>query len=200
MEWLIPVPELHIDQVQIGNITHTAKPLIPLSYKEEDHMFPSLSILLPSLKIKSFDPLTGHFVISLVENPSTLAKLQGLQDMLLAHIKSKYTSWFPNQRLNIKKIVDIKTGFQPLIYGNELHLYCPIPAQIAQSVPFYSKGTWSSTGIQTGLLTPGSKIRIVLRIQGISFHIHQTTGQWTGKFRIQHKLLALLMPSVLCQS
>jgi hypothetical protein len=195
MEWLIPVHELHIDQIQIGSITHTAKPLIPLSYKESEHTFPSLSILLPSLKIKSFDPLTGHFVISLAENPGTLAKLQGLQDMLLAHIKSKYMTWFPNQRINLKKSVDLKTGFQPLIHGNELHLYCPIQPQIAQSVPFYSKDTWSSNGIQTGLLTPGSKIRIVLRVQGVSFHIHQTTGHWTGKFRIQHKLLALLMPN-----
>uniref|UniRef100_A0A6C0JVD9 Uncharacterized protein n=1 Tax=viral metagenome TaxID=1070528 RepID=A0A6C0JVD9_9ZZZZ len=194
MEWLIPVPTLQIDQIQVGTITHSAKPLIPLSYKEADHNFPSLSILLPSLKIKSFDSSTGHFVISLADNSATLLKLQSLQDMLLAHIKMKYNAWFPNQRTTAKKLTDIKAGFQPLIHGNELHLYCPIQPQIAQSVPFYSKGEWSSSGIQTGLLVPGSKIRIVLRIQGLSFHINQTTSQWSGKFRIQHKLLALLMP------
>jgi hypothetical protein len=190
MEWLIPTPLLQIDQIQIGTITHSAKPLVPLSYRESDHNFPSLSLLLPSLKIKSFDSSTGHFVISLADSPA-LAKLQALQDMLLAHIKSNYNSWFPNQRHMIKKPSDIRAGFQPLIHGTDLHLYCPIQPQIADSVPFYSKGEW--TGIQTGLLTPGTRLRIVLRIQGLSFHIHQSTSQWSGKFRIQHKLLALLL-------
>ena len=190
MEWLIPTPLLQIDQIQIGTITHSAKPLVPLSYRESDHNFPSLSLLLPSLKIKSFDSSTGHFVISLADSPA-LAKLQALQDMLLAHIKSNYNSWFPNQRHMIKKPSDIRAGFQPLIHGTDLHLYCPIQPQIAESVPFYSKGEW--TGIQTGLLTPGTRLRIVLRIQGLSFHIHQSTSQWSGKFRIQHKLLALLL-------
>lgn len=190
MEWLIPTPLLQIDQIQIGTITHSAKPLVPLSYRESDHHFPSLSLLLPSLKIKSFDSSTGHFVISLADSPA-LAKLQALQDMLLAHIKSNYNSWFPNQRHMIKKPSDIRAGFQPLIHGTDLHLYCPIQPQIADSVPFYSKGEW--TGIQTGLLTPGTRLRIVLRIQGLSFHIHQSTSQWSGKFRIQHKLLALIL-------
>ena len=191
MEWLIPTPLLQIDQIQIGTITHSAKPLVPLSYREGDHNFPSLSVLLPSLKIKSFDSSTGHFVISMADNPVTLAKLQALQETMLAHTKTNYNSWFPNQRHTIKKPSDIRLGFQPLIHGTDLHLYCPIQAQIADNVPFYSKGAW--TGIQTGLLVPGTRLRIVLRIQGLSFHIHQSTGQWSGKFRIQHKLLALLM-------
>jgi hypothetical protein len=191
MEWLIPTPLLQIDQIQIGTITHSAKPLVPLSYRDGDHNFPSLSILLPSLKIKSFDSSTGHFVISMADNPGALAKLQALQDMMLAHTKTNYNSWFPNQRHTIKKASDIRLGFQPLIHGSDLHLYCPIQPQIAENVPFYSKGAW--TGIQTGLLGPGSRLRIVLRIQGLSFHIHQSTAQWSGKFRIQHKLLGLIM-------
>ena len=193
MEWLIPANVLNIDHIQVGNITHTAKPLVPLSYKDSDHLFPSLSILMPSLKIKSFDPSTGHFVISMADNPVMTAKFQAIQDLLLANVKTNYNSWFSNQRHPIKKQSDIRAGFQPLVHGSDLHLYCPIQPQIAESVPFYSKGEWSSTGIQTGLLTPGTRLRIVLRIQGISFHIHPSTGQWSGKFRIQHKLLALLV-------
>jgi hypothetical protein len=191
MEWLIPTPLLQIDQIQIGTITHSAKPLVPLSYRDAEHNFPSLSILLPSLKIKSFDSSTGHFVISMADNPVALTKLQALQEMMLSNTKTNYNSWFPNQRHTIKKVSDIRLGFQPLIHGTDLHLYCPIQPQIAENVPFYSKGSW--TGIQTGLLVPGARLRIVLRIQGISFHIHQSTGQWSGKFRIQHKLLALLL-------
>jgi hypothetical protein len=144
---------------------------------------------LLALKIKSFDSSTGHFVISLADNLPVLAKLQALQDALLIHTKSNYNSWF--QRNPIKKVNDIRTGFQPLIHGSDLHLYCPIQPQIAESVPFYSKGEW--TGIQTGLLTTGTRLRIILRIQGLSFHIHPSTGQWSGKFRIQHKLLGLLL-------
>jgi hypothetical protein len=192
MEWLIPIPTLQIEQIQIGTITHSTKPLIPLSYKDSEHTFPSLSIILPSLKIKSFDPSTGHFVISLIDNPLVLAKIQALQDMLLSHIKMNYISWFPSQR-GFKKTIDIRAGFQPLIHGSDLHLYCPIQPQISQSVPFYSNNQWSQTGIQTGLLVPGSRLRVILRIQGISFHVNQPTTNWSGKFRIQHKLLALLM-------
>jgi hypothetical protein len=88
MEWLIPAPTLQIDQVQVGTITHSAKPLVPLSYKDAEHNFPSLSILLPSLKIKTFDSSTGHFVLSLTDNPATLGKLQALQDMLLSYTKA----------------------------------------------------------------------------------------------------------------
>jgi hypothetical protein len=194
MEWLIPINTLQINNINIGNMVHTLKPIVPLSYKDLEQTFSSLSILLPSLRIKSFDPSTGHFVVSLSDNPVILAKLQSLQDTLLEHIKSNYTSWFPNQRHTIKKPNDIRTGFQPLIYGTDLHLYCPIQPEIAENVPFYSNNKWSTTGIQAGLLIPGSRIRIVLRIQGVSFHIHPTTGQWSGKFRFQHKLLALLLP------
>jgi hypothetical protein len=189
MEWLIPMQTFQVENVQLGMITNTSKPLIPLAYKDAEHHFPSLSILLPILKIKSFDASTGHFIISLSENQATINKLQTLQEMLLKVITLNSGQWFPR---SFKKPADIRAGYQPLIQGTDLHLYCPIQPQIAQSVPFFN-GTWSKTGIQAGLLIPGSKIRLALRVQGISFHIHPSSGQWSGKFRLQHKLLAILI-------
>jgi len=189
MEWLIPMQTFQVENVQLGMLTNTSKPLIPLAYKDAEHHFPSLSILLPILKIKSFDPSTGHFIISLSENQPTANKLQTLQEMLLKVISLNSAQWFPR---SFKKPADIRAGYQPLIHGTDLHLYCPIQPQIAQTVPFFN-GEWSKTGIQTGLLVPGSKIRLCLRIQGVSFHIHPSSGQWSGKFRLQHKLLALLL-------
>lgn len=188
MEWLIPMQTFQVENVQLGTITNTSKPLIPLAYKDAEHHFPSLSILLPLLKIKSFDASTGHFVVSLSDNQAIMNKLQTLQEMLLKVITLNSNQWFPRAF----KRPDIRAGYQPLIQGSDLHLYCPIQPQIAQTVPFFN-GTWSKTGIQTGLLIPGSKIRIALRIQGISFHIHPSSDQWSGKFRLQHKLLAILV-------
>lgn len=193
MEWLIPTQTLQTENIQLGPITHSGKPLVPLAYKDSDQYFPSLSILLPSLKIKSFDNSMGHFIISLADSPQILAKLQTMQDTLLTEVGSNYTTWFSKNHPMYKKPSDVRAGFQPLIHGTDLHLYCPTQQYIAQSVPFYSNGKWSETGIQTALLQPGSRVRIALRIQGISFHINATTGHWSGKFRLQHKLLALLL-------
>lgn len=191
MEWLIPIQTFQVENAQLGAITHTLKPLLPLSYRDSEQHFPSLSLLLPSLKIKAFDPSTGHFVISLTDSPSTMAKLQGLQDRLISFISLNYPSWFPTANPP-KKPSDIRAGFQPLVQGTELHLYCPTQSHIAQTVPFYTNGSWSKNGLQTSLLHVGSKVRIAFRIQGISFHIHPSTGKWSGKFRLQHKLLAIL--------
>jgi hypothetical protein len=132
----------------------------------------------------------------LADSQTILAKMQMIQDTILTMIGLNIPTWFPAMRSIFKKPNDIRAGFQPLIQGSDLHLYCPIQPQIAQNVPFYSKGEWSSTGIQTGLLQVGTRVRIALRIQGISFHIHPSTGQWSGKFRLQHKLLAILVHNV----
>jgi len=44
------------------------------------------------------------------------------------------------------------------------------------------------------MLIPGNKIRAVIRLHGISFHILHPTEQWSGKFRLQHRILAILIP------
>ena len=80
-----------------------------------------------------------------------------------------------------------------MIRESEIHLYCPIQNEIMQSVPFFCDGEWNSAGLQKGRLEPGKRIRIAIRLQGISFLLHPNSDVWIGKYRIQHKILGILM-------
>jgi hypothetical protein len=189
MEWLIPTQTLQVGNIQLGSLIETSKPLVPLAYKDNDVHFSSLSLLLPLLSIKSYDKITGQLVLHLGESPSTLSKLSVIQEMFISAVALNYKSWFPSR----KSTIDIKAGLQPMIRGSEIHLYCPTQKEIMQSVPFFCNGEWSVTGIQKDLLEPGKRIRVAIRIQGISFLLHQNSNMWSGKYRLQHKILGILM-------
>jgi hypothetical protein len=191
MEWLIPIQTLQVDKVQLGTLIDTAKPMIPLSYKDGENNFPSLSIIFPLLSIKSFDAATGRLVLSLSDNLHILTKMTNFQENIISTVVSKHVSWFSSK--GDVRIVDARAGFQSMIRGPELHLYCPVNSDIQQTVPFYSEGAWSKQGIIKEQLEPGTRIRIAIRIQGISFHIHPGSGNWSGKYRIQHKILGILI-------
>ena len=157
--------------------------MIPLGYKDSDCHFPSLSFLLPFLTIKSYDAATGRLVLSLQDAPQVFSKFYTLQEMLLAAVSM-------NSLIPIRKGDEMRTGFQHLVRAMEMILYCPSQDTLSQAIQVYSNGTWTR-GIQPGVLVPGARVRLAVRIQGISFHIHTTTGSWTGKFRFQHKILAI---------
>jgi len=48
-------------------------------------------------------------------------------------------------------------------------------------------------GVRPTFLQPGDLVRVALRIQGLSFHTHPTFGTWSGRFRLQHKIMALFI-------
>ena len=187
MEWLIPTQTLQVENIQLGTLIQTSKPMVPLAYKDRDIHFSSLSVLLPSLPIKSFDKTTGQLVLSLGESTAA-TKLNTIQEMLMAAVSLNHKEWFPSR----KTPVDTKIGFQPMIRGSEIHLYCPVHNEIMQSVPFFCDGDWHAGGIQKDRLESGMRIRVAIRIQGISFLLHQNSEIWSGKYRIQHKILGIL--------
>lgn len=189
MEWLIPTQTLQVENIQLGTLIQTSKPLVPLAYKDRDIHFSSLSVLLPSLTIKHFDKTTGQLILSLETSTQAATKLTTIQEMLLNAVVLNHKDWFPSR----KAPVDTKLGFQPMIRGTELHLYCPVHNEILQSVPFFCDGEWSPTGIQKNRLESGMRIRVGIRIQGISFLLHQNSDIWSGKYRIQHKILSILV-------
>jgi hypothetical protein len=189
MEWLIPTQTLQVENVQLGSIIKTHKPLVPLAYKDHDIHFSSFSILLPLLTIKSFDKTTGQLILSMDDSSSTCYKFTTIQDMLVSAVSLHHKAWFPNK----KGYVDLKAGFQPMIRGSEIHLYCPTQNEIMQSVPFFCDGEWSSAGLIKGRLEAGKRIRVAIRLQGISFLLHPNSDIWTGKYRIQHKILGVLL-------
>jgi hypothetical protein len=191
MEWCIPIQTFQIENVQLGSITRSIKPIVPLAYKDSYFHFPSLSFLLPNLTVKSYDFATGRLVLSLAESIQTLNKLQTLQDMLLSAVNANHTAWYNAKR----KPQEVRAGFQPMILNSELHLYCPLSATTAQPIPVYENAEWAKGPHRPGSLKSGKRVRVALRFHGISFHIHPVTGEWTGKFRIQHKIIGVIIGS-----
>ena len=192
MEWCIPIQTFTLDNVQLGSTSpRGAKPLIPLAYRDPEFTFPALSLILPELPVKSYDPATGRLVLSLAESAQTQSKLQTLQDMLLSAVNSQHTTWYGGPT---RKPQEIRAGFQPMVVPGELHLYCPIYESMSQPIPVWSGGAWLTGKPRPGLLGSGAgaqRVRIAFRIHGLSFHLVPGTSAWSGKFRLQHKIIAV---------
>jgi hypothetical protein len=193
MDWAIPIQTFQVENVQLGSLLQGSKPLTPLAYKDSDFSFPSLILLLPKLKVKSYDSATGRLIISLADFPQILSKLMMLQDMLLTAVYINQQRWFPKSQM--RKLQELRGAFQPMLFEQEMHLYCPCQTATIQGPSIFKGGAWSKNSLQPGYIQSDSTIRLVLRIQGISFHIHPLTGQWSGKFRLQHKILGVLVSS-----
>ena len=177
------------------------KPLAPLHYMDGETHFPSLSLLLPGLIVKVYEPNTGKLILSLKDSASSTNKLQALQASLLSYVHTNQTAWFNQGR---RDLAELQQLFQPMVEGDMLHLYCPVSVQDKKSggvdsivVYRLEKGgpVIGSQGVRPTFLQPGDSVRVCLRIQGISFHNHPIHGEWTGRFRLQHKIIALYINS-----
>ena len=195
MEWCIPIQTFQVTNVQMGSIYNPMKPLVPLAYKDADLHFPALSFLLPALPIKYYDATSGRLVLSLAESTQTLNKLQTLQDMLLSAVNTHHVRWNIGSTVVPRRPQDIRAGFQPMVMNSELHLYCPTHEGMTQPISMYQGGNWQKGKVKSGSLRPGKHLRIALRIHGISFHILPGSAVWTGKFRLQHKIIGVLVES-----
>jgi hypothetical protein len=191
MEWTIPAQTFVTGNVQISAPNKSQKPVANLGYKDDDVSMPCFSILLPPLPIKSYDSETGKLVLSLTSVPTILTKLIALQTRILQTIQSNYTTWFPSERQ--RTMEETAASFQPLIQQNAIHLYCPlVTVGSFNEISIWSGTSWSKGVIPAQLLAPGKLIRAAIRLQSISFHQHHINKALTGRFRIQHRILALI--------
>lgn len=166
MELTIPIQIFDVGKVVVSPPQRGTKLIAPLSYVNGDAHFSLLSISLSSLPVKSYDSATGQLQVSLQGSKEVATKLQQLQDMLIQTVITNQRGWFPTEKGVAKE--DIRGGFQPFVDHGILHLYYPSNSDIGQN------------------------ISIALRIQGLSFHQHHITKAWTGKFRLQHRILAII--------
>lgn len=185
MEWTIPIQKLEVSKIQTGTLQRTLKPLTPLSYTDGPMVFQNLNILLPPLPIKDYDANTGKLILSLAESPGTAAKLLALQETLLHAVFINQKIWFPDSNRTRDQI---QRFFQAFVENTSLHLYCPLQSQEKRnSISIWKEEEWKKLTM-AGLLQKGDSIRVALRLQGISYQMNPTTGVWTGKFRVQHKI------------
>ena len=181
----LPIQGIDASYIQLSPLLTGAKLTTSISYSHPISAMPSLSILLPIMPVHSYDSVTGHLVLQITDT-SHMKRLNLVQDHILKLIRINQKSWFPDFK---QRGDDIRTGFQPMVEGNLLHVYCPVSTGGPYDIHVYNN-EWSRS---TKGLRVGQNIRAVLRIQGVSFHQSSITGAWTGKFRLQHRILSLYM-------
>jgi hypothetical protein len=193
MEWVVPIQTFEPPRVRIGQITCSPKRLVPISYADGEIAFNGISLLLPPLPVKSYDPASGRLTLSLSGQAAT--KLQTLQDSVLVAVRNMQATWFPGEK--IRSLEEIRSGFQPLIEGGMLHLYCPCAQSgvLANDISIYDGTAWSHTKPTAKLFTAGKILRIAIKLHSLSFHQHTGNNMWTGRFRFQHRLLAVMAAS-----
>jgi len=187
MEWAIPLQKLEVGKIQICELQDNDKLLVPLAYFDGQNTFPFLNILLPKLKVNMFDSVSGKLVISLkdsITNQSE-AKLNALQSNLLNAVFMQQSLWFPTKHFSLE---NLEKMFKPIVEDDLLNLY--FPTQFNNDIHIYKNKVWYNKFIP-GIIEKNDSVRIVFRIQGLSFHNYNK--EWTGKFRLQHRILAILI-------
>jgi len=185
MEWAVPLQKIDVNKINVGQIRYGEKPLAPLAYSDGPIHLPSVNILLPPLLVKDYDPQTGRLKLSIQDNTAVLHTLSSLQETLLKIVFQKQSEWFPGSR---KSSEELHVFFQPFVENNIINLYCPSAVTGNISIPIWKDRVWSK-GVTTGSIVKGDTIRVGLRIQGISFQHNLEADIWTGRFRLQHKIL-----------
>jgi hypothetical protein len=185
MEWAVPLQKIDVNKIIVGQIRYGEKPLAPLAYNDGPIHLPSVNILLPALLVKDYDPQTGRLKLLIQENVNVLHTLSSLQETLLKIVFQKQSEWFPGSRRTSE---ELHVFFQPFVENNIINLYCPSSVTGNTNIPIWKEGTWLK-GVAPGSVIKGDTIRVGLRIQGISFQNNLEADIWTGRFRLQHKIL-----------
>lgn len=216
MEWQIPIQKVEIGNIhigqpygrqQLGGSTGSTqqKPMVPLSYFGTQFRMPFMSVLFPPLHILEYNATTGRLVLDMSISPLACIKLNTLQETIMNAIVYHQSTWFGTHFTK----EEVKDGFQQIIEGNHivLHFYTGAKGgssntQIyrAASSPLAESGsnaTLASTSKATYTqltandLRPGQRIRVGVKIHGISF-LTNATGAWTGRCRLQHRIQGVI--------
>jgi hypothetical protein len=192
MEWVLPIQKMELGHITMGTPnTKSTKPIANLSYTDGSiYSLPSLSLIFPPLKVESYDPSTGRLELDTSALHILSMKLTMLQDTLLEAIHYNQYSWFSTSFRN----EDIQDGFQPLYKDSKLILHCPVASTVLGGgeggVPVWWEGGWQK--LQASHLAVGSKVRVAVKVQGISFLLRSDQNRWTSRSRVQHRILGVI--------
>lgn len=196
MEWCIPLQKLELGKIKLGTLAirpnREKKPMIPLSYIDGQVNMPILTLLLPHLTVDSYNSANGRLEL-LLENSMIETKLKSVQDSLLTSLGNSQISWFGKKDFSYDDIYEL---FQPMVEGNKLHLYCPstlVEKRKGNGVIKLWKDDTFIEGVRPGLLVQGQRVRVALQLQGISLQLGLADNQWTGRSRLQHRVVCILI-------
>ena len=196
MEWSVPLQKLELTKIRLGNlmsrIHREKKPLVPLAYADGQMVMPVLTILLPHLVVESYDTPTGKLILTL-DTPWITNKLTSVQTSLLNAIYQQQISWFGARLFSYDEIVNL---FQPMIDKNKLYLYCPTTLEDKRKgngvIKVWKEGDWIE-GVRPGFFVEGERVRVAFQIQGISLQLSGNDDRWTGRARLQHRILSVYL-------
>jgi hypothetical protein len=196
MEWCVPLQKLELNKISVGSlitrVNREKKPMVPLSYVDGQVTMPVLTILLPHLIIDSYNPANGRLELAMMTN-WIASKLTAIQTSLLEVICASQVAWFGTSKFSREEVYRL---FQPMVEGNKLHLYCPSTLQEKRKgmngIRIWKDGVWVED-VQPGFLTRGQIVRVTLQIQGMSLQMGVNDTSWTGRARLQHRILGILV-------
>jgi hypothetical protein len=194
MEWQLPIQKMEIGSVNIGSPwardnrkEYAQKPMVPLSYFGTQFRIPFVSILFPPLPVVEYNVNSGKLVLDMSGTSLACIKLNTFQETLINAIVYHQHGWFKTEFTK----EEVKAGFQPIFQDNRLILHCPSQGVGIRGIPFY-RGGWQPT-FTAADLTPGARIRVAVKIHGISFL--NTGDTWGGRCRLQHRVLGMIAQS-----
>jgi hypothetical protein len=194
MMTFIPTQKLEINNIKPGSLywhsVNPPKPITPLSYVDKNINLQQLCILTPFCKVKNINLGTGRIQLDVSEQPAFVQKILAMQENLIQTINTNYQQYFPNKLFTIE---EIRRLFQSLIEKNVLTIYIPYGRN--DTIPIYESETGWTSGISNSnnIIKVGDKIRIALKIYGISY---QYIRSWTGRSRIQHQVFSIYKSSL----
>lgn len=198
MEWALPLQKLELSKIRLGTLTsrppREKKPLIPLAYVDSQMTMPVLTILLPHMTVDSYNSANGRLILT-IDAPWISTKLTSLQNSLLGAVSNSQASWFGKKQFSMQEVCDL---FQPMIEGNKLHLYCPSTIvekrKGSGTIKLWKDDAWIE-GVRPGLLSQGNRVRVAIQLQGLSLQLGASEQDWTGRSRLQHRVLCIFVKS-----
>lgn len=198
MEWCLPLQKLELNKIRLGELSsrpnREKKPLIALEYADGQMNMPVLTLLLPHMTVESYNSANGRLEL-LLEGSWIGNKLNSLQNSLLTALCNSQVSWFGTKDFTFEDVYNL---FQPMVEGNKVHLYCPstiVEKRKGNGVIKLWKDDDLIEGVRPGLLVEGQRVRVALQLQGISLQLGLNDNQWTGRSRLQHRVLCILIQS-----
>lgn len=195
MEWQLPIQKMELSNIHVANPwgrggnQMNQKPLAPLSYFGTHFRLPFITLLFPPLQIVNYNSTSGRLELDMSISSLACIKLNTFQETLINAILYHQQAWFKTEFSK----EDVKGGFQPMIENNHILLHCPMTAQ---NVPIYKKETGWSPNFTPADLKVGQRIRVAIKIHGISFLTRpDKSGEqvWTGRCRLQHRIQGIIM-------
>jgi hypothetical protein len=194
-EMFVPILSIQPNQIQLDEPRKSNGPGVPfyaqerliaqVSYKTDLFRLPVLSVLLPWMRVHSWDSTTGRLELELDPTNPVYSKLQQFQEAILTTL-ADHPTWL--RMVGCTKD-SLKVNFQPILSGKVVTIYLHGPNQDTKPVGrvWIWKDGWQKGAVASSF-RKGQLVKTALRFQGLCFL--QSPTQPT-RLRIQHQTVAM---------